>query len=129
MYYRTVGALVPIGRALTNKKPTKLDTEKQTYRLFDLQVQCLLRKRWTYKSKFCVSVCLSIFHSVSNYVGPTNRNQWSYSTIVQSYTVLASRARVKVKKRMIREGFNNISFLGIKLHQGPGFRQWFTQIF
>ena len=27
VYDRTVGALVPIGRALTNKKPTKLDTE------------------------------------------------------------------------------------------------------
>ena len=27
VYDRTVGALVPIGRALTNKKLTKLDTE------------------------------------------------------------------------------------------------------
>ena len=29
MYDRTVGALVPIGRALTNKKPTKRRTHTQ----------------------------------------------------------------------------------------------------
>ena len=30
VYDRTVGALLPIGRALTNAKPRKLDTEKKT---------------------------------------------------------------------------------------------------
>ena len=32
VYDRTVGALLPIGRALTNAKPRKLDTEKKTQR-------------------------------------------------------------------------------------------------
>ena len=65
-----------------------------------LVVQRLRSKRWTYKSKLCLSLCLSVFHSVSNFVGFLLVKALPIGTsapTVQSYVVHSLLHRVGVK--------------------------------
>ena len=101
-------------------------------------MQRLRSKHWTYKSKFCLSLCFSVFHSVSNFVGfllvkalPIGTSAPTVQSYTLSYTLLALGARVGARVEVKKNDLGKVSkkILGIKLVSGPCFRQWFTQIF
>ena len=101
--------------------------------------QRLRSKYWNYKSKFCESFCLSVFHSVSNFVGfllvkalPIGTSAPTVQSYTLSYTLLASRARVGARVEVKKNDLGKVSRIFFSRYQiglRPGFRQWFTQIF
>ena len=87
-------------------------------------------KCWTYKSKFCLSVGVSVFHSLSNFVGfllvkalPIGTSAPTVQSYTLSYTVLALRARVGARVEVKKNDLGKVSkkILGIKLVSGPRF--------